>query len=102
MTNLDIFKKCFENNQINTDGLKFTTKANTTLAFVHLDDKGDRSFTFIEIRADTMLEEEDIELDLIEKGKIFHFGSLSMTDEPSRSATLKAIEYAKQNKNYFI
>jgi fructokinase len=92
-------KKVLENNQINTDGLKFTTKENTTLAFVHLDDKGDRSFTFYRNPgADTMLEEEDIELDLIEKGKIFHFGSLSMTDEPSKSATLKAIEYAKQNK----
>ncbi|AST58286.1 carbohydrate kinase family protein [Thermoanaerobacterium thermosaccharolyticum] len=86
-------------NKINTDGLKFTKKANTTLAFVHLNYKGDRSFTFYRNPgADTMLEEEDIKLDLIENGKIFHFGSLSMTDEPSKSATLKAIEYAKQNK----
>ena len=46
-------KQVLEKNQINTDGLKFTKKANTTLAFVHLENKGDRSFTFIEIQEPT-------------------------------------------------
>ncbi|NLZ54552.1 MAG: carbohydrate kinase [Thermoanaerobacteraceae bacterium] len=91
-------KQVLEKNQINTDGLKFTKKANTTLAFVHLDNKGDRSFTFYRNPgADIMLEEGDIKVDLIKKSKIFHFGSLSMTDNPAKGATLKAIEYAKQN-----
>ena len=69
---------------------------NTTLAFVTLDDKGDRSFSFYRNPgADTCLSKEEVDIELIEKCKIFHFGTLSMTHEPSLSATLKAADYAK-------
>ncbi len=72
------------------------SKHNTTLAFVTLDDKGDRSFSFYRNHgADTCLSEEEIDLELIKGCKIFHFGTLSMTHEPSLSATIKAVEYAK-------
>ncbi len=68
---------------------------NTTLAFVTLDEMGDRSFSFYRNHgADTCLSEEEIDLKLIEACKIFHFGSLSMTHEPSLSATIKAVEHA--------
>jgi fructokinase len=90
-------KTVFEKNQINTKGLKFSDEANTTLAFVHLDENGDRSFSFYrKPGADTMLTVSELDFDVIKNAKIFHFGSLSMTDEPSRSATIKAVEYAKQ------
>ncbi len=69
---------------------------NTTLAFVTLDDKGDRSFSFYRNHgADTCLSEEEVDLELIKNCKVFHFGTLSMTHEPSLSATIKAVEYAK-------
>lgn len=84
-------------NNIETKGLKFSDEFNTTLAFVHLNEKGDRSFSFYrKPGADTMLEEGDLEYSLIDEARIFHFGSLSMTDEPSKSATIKAVEYAKK------
>ena len=84
-------------NGIEIRGLKFSDSANTTLAFVHLDEKGDRSFSFYrKPGADTMLSVADIDMNLIDDSRIFHFGSLSMTDEPARTATLKAVEYAKQ------
>ena len=68
----------------------------TTLAFVALDENGDRSFSFArKPGADTQLAPEDLHLDLIEGCKVFHVGSLSLTDEPARSATLKALECAK-------
>ena len=44
-----------------------------------------------------MLQEEDVNFELIKNSKIFHFGSLSLTGEPSRSATLAAVTYAKEN-----
>ncbi|WP_434654329.1 carbohydrate kinase family protein [Thermoanaerobacterium thermosaccharolyticum] len=92
-------KQVLENNNIATTGLKNTCLVNTTLAFVHLDKSGDRSFTFYRNPgADMMLNNDDINLDLIDSSKIFHFGSLSLTDEPSRSATITALKYAKQNK----
>lgn len=93
----NFLKEVLNNAGIISEGLKFSDDANTTLAFVHLDDKGDRNFSFYrKPGADLMLEEKDIDFKLIDDAAIFHFGSLSMTDEPARSATFKAVEYAKQ------
>ncbi|AEY67229.1 carbohydrate kinase [Clostridium sp. BNL1100] len=92
----NFLKSVLEDNHIEAKGLKFSEKVNTTLAFVHLDEHGDRSFSFYRNPgADLMLTPDDLELDIIKECKIFHFGSLSMTDEPARSATIKAVEYAK-------
>jgi len=86
-------------NKIETKGLRFSETEHTTLVFVHLDERGDRSFSFYRNPgADTMLDEKDLDYGLIDQGNIFHFGSLSMTNEPSRNATLKAAEYAKSKK----
>jgi len=85
-------------NNIETCGIKFSNKANTTLAFVHLDNSGDRSFSFYrKPGADTMLVEDEVDYNLIKQAHIFHFGSLSLTDEPSRSATYAAAKFAKDN-----
>ncbi|MFZ5986579.1 MAG: PfkB family carbohydrate kinase [Bacillota bacterium] len=84
-------------NNIETAGLRFGKEVKTTLAFVQLDHLGDRSFSFYrEPGADTMLEPPEVDYDLINNSKIFHFGSLSLTDEPSKSATLAALKHAKE------
>ena len=63
-----------------------------------LDGNGNRSFSFSrKPGADILLNEDDVPLSLISQARIFHFGSLSFTDEPARSATLKALEAAKEN-----
>lgn len=68
----------------------------TTLAFVHTLPDGDRAFSFYrKPGADMMLSEEDITEAMFEDTKIFHFGTLSMTHEGARKATLKALEIAK-------
>lgn len=83
---------------ISTEGLIISDEAFTTLAFVTLDDKGDRSFAFArKPGADTQLKFEEIDLSLIDNAKVLHFGTLSLTDEPARTATKKAVEYARQN-----
>lgn len=82
---------------IDTSGLRFSTDAQTTLAFVHLDENGDRSFSFYRRPgADTRLRVEDLDLGLIDGARVFHFGSLSLTHEPARSATLAAAAYARE------
>ncbi len=82
---------------IDVSSLKFTDDANTTLAFVHLDKKGERSFSFYrKPGADITLSKKDIDFKMIKEAKIFHFGSLSLTDEPARTATLDAANYAKR------
>lgn len=91
-------KSTLNEHGIETKGLKFSETVNTTLAFVHLDAHGDRSFSFYRNPgADMTLSPEDLDLNLIDEAKIFHFGSLSMTDEPSRSATEAALEHAKKS-----
>lgn len=47
--------------------------------------------------ADMMLRTEELQEQILKDTRIFHFGTLSMTDEPVRSATRHAIETAKVN-----
>ncbi|WP_010677741.1 carbohydrate kinase family protein [Bacillus timonensis] len=82
---------------VHTNGIVFSN-INTTLAFVHINEKGDRSFSFYRRPgADMMLAKEEIDLRLISESRIFHVGSISMTNDPSREATLTALNYAKQH-----
>ncbi|MBW5445562.1 glycoside hydrolase [Cohnella sp. CFH 77786] len=81
---------------IHTTGVVRTDEASTTLAFVHLDESGDRSFSFVRNPgADMLLTESDVDYSIVERSKIFHFGSISMTHEPAASATIKAAMIAK-------
>ena len=82
---------------IETKGLIYDDNQFTTLAFVTFDDHGDREFSFSrKPGADTCLTFEELNLSLIDEAKVFHFGSLSLTDEPARSATYRAVAYAKE------
>lgn len=81
---------------IDTVGMKLTDNAFTTLAFVTFNEHGERSFTFSrKPGADTQLFFDEIDLSLIDNAHVFHFGTLSLTHEPARTATYKAVEYAK-------
>lgn len=81
---------------INTSGIVISDDVFTTMAFVTLDAHGDREFSFArKPGADTCITFEELNLSLIDQAKVFHFGTLSLTDEPARSATYKAVEYAK-------
>lgn len=83
---------------IATDGLRWDEYVHTTLAVVHTLPGGDRDFSFYRNPgADMMLTEEELPLNMIEDCRIFHFGTLSMTHEGIRKATLKAIDVAKKN-----
>lgn len=82
---------------INTDNLLMDEKVPTTLAFVHTEKDGDRSFSFYRNPgADMMLRSEDIDEALLKDTKIFHFGTLSMTDEQIGDTTKKAVQKAKE------
>jgi fructokinase len=79
-----------------TDGMVVDPSTFTTLAFVTLDETGDREFSFArKPGADTQLRFEELNLSLIDQAKVFHFGTLSLTDEPARTTTYQAVEYAK-------
>jgi len=82
---------------ISTDGMVVSPDVFTTLAFVTLDEHGDREFSFArKPGADTQLQFEEIDLSMIDKAKVFHFGTLSLTGEPARNTTYKPVSYAKE------
>lgn len=82
---------------IDTEGLCFDSQVHTTLAFVHKLANGDRDFSFYRNPgADMMLSAADVRKDLIRQSRIFHFGTLSMTDPVCRAATETAIQTAKE------
>lgn len=91
---IDTFKRC----NVDTSGIIKDKEAFTTLAFVSLDENGERSFSFSRYKsADTRLMADDIDKEMIKNTKILHFGSLSLTDEPSKSAVIHAVKTAKQS-----
>ena len=81
---------------IGTQGMIVDNNFFTTLAFVTLDECGDREFSFArKPGADTQIAFADVDLTLIDDARVFHFGTLSLTDEPARSVTYKVVKYAK-------
>lgn len=82
---------------VNVNGLVFDKDIKTTLAFVHIDKDGEREFSFYrKPGADMMLTANEVREDIIRESRIFHFGSLSMTDSIVEMATKKAIDIAKK------
>ncbi|MGG4553871.1 MULTISPECIES: carbohydrate kinase family protein [Paenibacillus] len=79
-------------------GLVQTRTAHTTMAFVHLDGDGERSFHFCRHPgADAELTFDEVNRELLSSTRIFHFGSISMTTEPAYSATVQAVRLAKSH-----
>ena len=90
-------ENALKENGIVTEGLCFDPAVHTTLAIVQNKDDGDRDFWFYRNPgADIMLCEDEIREELTTDAKIFHFGSLSLTDEPVRGATKKAVAVAEK------
>ena len=82
---------------IETRGIVVDPTVFTTLAFVTFDESGDRSFSFArKPGADTCLAWEEVDKALIDEAHIFHFGTLSLTNDPARTATQKCVAYAKE------
>lgn len=82
---------------ISTRGILADPKVFTTLAFVTLDATGNREFSFArKPGADTCLTAEELPYGLLDECSVFHFGTLSLTSEPARTATQKAVAYARE------
>ncbi len=83
---------------ISTDNLLMDKDVRTTLAFVETFPDGDRDFSFYRNPgADMMLRKDEVDSEIIRQAKIFHFGTLSMTHEMPREATVYALQVAKES-----
>lgn len=82
---------------VDVAGLRFSTEARTALAFVSLRADGERSFMFYRHpSADMLWRPEDVDAQYAAQTRIFHYGSISLIGEPSRSATLAALAHARR------
>ena len=92
-------KEALQEQKIAVDHLREDEHVPTTLALVHKTADGDRDFSFYrKPGADVMLREEEVDERLFPSVRIFHVGSLSMSEEPVRSATKKALDLAEKNE----
>ena len=93
----DHLERTLQDLGVDTAGLRRDERIPTTLAFVHTLPGGDREFSFYrKPGADLMLRPEEVDEERIRNTRIFHFGTLSLTDEPCRSATEKAVALARE------
>lgn len=89
-------KEVLKDSGIITKGVVEDANVFTTLAFVALSDSGERSFSFArKPGADTCLTQAELNEELVRDSRVFHIGSLSLTAEPAKGTTLKALEVAK-------
>ena len=89
-------KEVLAENKVDVSGMAVDADHPTTMAVVSVDATGERDFSFYRsANADVMLCKEDISDEALKAAKIVHFGSVSLTADPSRTATLKTAEYAK-------
>ncbi|KAK9147666.1 hypothetical protein Scep_006423 [Stephania cephalantha] len=90
----DILKQ----NNVDNSGIRFDHGARTALAFVTLRADGEREFLFFRHpSADMLLHESELDVNLLKKASIFHYGSISLIEEPCRSAHLAAMDIAKES-----
>ncbi|MDD3230155.1 MAG: carbohydrate kinase [Oscillospiraceae bacterium] len=90
-------RETLQHEGVNIEGLIADDHFFTTLAFVALNSAGERHFSFArKPGADTQLRPDELRKDIIQNSRIFHTGSLSLTGEPVRSATLEALKTAQK------
>ena len=97
----DYLKRCLAENGVDVRGMSVDEKARTTLAVVALDERGERTFSFYrDPSADVNLSMAHVPMELLGGTKVLHFGSVSLTAEPARTATLEAAKTAKVSGAY--
>jgi len=82
---------------VETRGMRFDPEARTTMAIIAMPDEDSAEFVFYRNPgADQRLAADELDHALLQNTRVFHFGSLSLTDEPARSATVAAARMARQ------
>ena len=90
-------RNCLVENGVDVTGMVVDPVQHTTLAVVSLDPSGERHFSFYrDPSADVNLKKEEIPVEQLKNTRFLHFGSVSLTAEPARSATLYAAQTAKE------
>lgn len=90
-------RDCLESNGVDVSQLQFSRRARTALAFVALPTPDKPQFTFFRHpSADMLLRPDELNLEMLRSTQAFHFGSITLISDPSRSATLEAAKAARE------
>lgn len=82
---------------VETRGVRLDAEARTTMAIIALPDPQHAEFVFYRNPgADQRLRADELDRELLSACRALHFGSLSLSDEPSRSATHEAVRLARE------
>ena len=94
----DMLEQTLRETGIDLRGLRRDLEIPTTLAVVHTLPDGDRDFSFYrKPGADVTLRPDELDREVLRSCRIFHFGTLSLTDEPCRLATEEALALAAES-----
>ncbi|MBN1583834.1 MAG: carbohydrate kinase [Anaerolineae bacterium] len=86
-----------ETEGVDVSGMRYDEQARTAMAFIAMPDENNYDILFYRNPgADMRLRADELDAGLLGQTKVFHFGSISLIQEPSRSATLKAVELARR------
>ena len=87
-----------EREGVDASGVRFDQEARTALAFVSLGEGGERDFVFYRNpSADMRYRPDEVDEEIIASADVLHIGSISLIQEPSRAATLHALDVARRN-----
>ncbi|MEI8617342.1 carbohydrate kinase [Pseudoalteromonas sp. B193] len=96
----DFLHNALKEQGVKTDFMRFTNQAKTALAFVSLDNDGDRTFEFYrDNTADLHFSNDDFSREWFEQCDIFHICSNTLTDKNIRNTTAYGVKFAKQNNS---
>lgn len=92
----EFLRSVLKREKVDTEGMILDQNYFTTLAFVNVSESGERTFSFArKPGADTKIQKEEINVDILDHTNIFHVGSLSLTNQPARDTTFYAVKRAK-------
>lgn len=85
-------------NNVDVRGISYSQSARTALAFVAVEASGERSFAFYRApSADMLMTSDQLNLNLLHDSTIFHFGSITLIDDPVKTTTLDAVQIAREH-----
>jgi fructokinase len=78
-------------------GMRYDKEARTGMAFIAMPDVNSYEILFYRNPgADMRLRADELDRELLQETRALHFGSLSLIQEPSQSATMEAVEIARE------
>jgi len=82
---------------VDVSGMRYDREARTGMAFIAKPDENSYDILFYRNPgADMRLRTDELDREMLAGAKAFHFGSISLIQEPSRGATLEAVRMARE------